>query len=314
MNCEVATLIPVSTAMRTLTTHQYIHLPGQELLDRATADPRFDCFFDPDPVPSAEEALVRPVLLTAEAPRRILWGFRYRSLWHEPGAVFPCLAVDAPSPTEAVCLALTAEHRAGVYSLKEIDAILSVLESFAAVATGDLLDLLDPRSDVRAVRERYRALPPDLATALDQGAIDLRTAEAIPAEWAATLPRLIDPLASLSFSNRRQAVRMAVELLRAGADPEELIAAVTDAAERGTVLPVLRSRRYPTLTDLQRRVSTLRREALGGTGVQLKEPPNFEGGRFELSFTFASSEEFRRRVAAAAAVEELVDELMDLLF
>ena len=314
MNREVATLTSVSKGMRTSTTHQHIHLSGQELLQRATADPGFDCFCDPVPLPTAEEALVRPVLLPMEAPQRILWGFRYRALWEVQSTVFPCIAIGEPTPAEAVRLALTAEHRAGAYRPGEIDAILSLIESSGAAADRDILGLLDPRSDVRAVRDRYRALPRTLAVALDQGALDLRTAEAIPAEWAGAVPRLLAPLSSLSFSNRRLAVRMAVELLRAGADLDELITAVTDAAQRDAVLSTLRSRRYPTLADLERRVATLRRQVLGGTGVQLREPPNFEGDRFELSFTFASSGEFRRRLAAAAAVEEVVDELMDLLF
>jgi hypothetical protein len=175
------------------------------------------------------------------------------------------------------------------------------------------VDLLSVEADPWQVVERYRALPAVLADAVDRNLIDLRTAEAIPGDLAISAGRLIPLLSALSYSNRRQALRMAVELLRGGAVLEELVQEISRLSPK-EVIPVLRHRRYPVLTDLERRFDSVRRGALSGTGVTLAPPNNFEGDRFQISFTFRNGTELRSRIDATRRLEDNMDELLDLLF
>lgn len=295
---------------------------GDTLEAWAASDSTFDLFFEhaAQPVPAEEMIRLRPAIVSAE--RRLLWGFQYRPVWNNsPKTEFPALVVGEAQGdrcsaivTEVRCT-LSAENRRGEYRLSELDRIRHVLEGADLVESGwrGITDLLSDKADPWPQIERFRSLSAVLAEPVDQDLIDLRTAEAIPGEWAETAGRFLPLLTDLSYSNRRQALRMVVELLRGGIDGDELVHEVSQLS-RQEVLPALRRRRYPALTDLERRLDAVRRRALSGTGVALVPPNNFEGDRFQVSFAFRTGAELRSRLSAAGRLEDNIDELLDLLF
>ncbi len=98
----------------------------------------------------------------------------------------------------------------------------------------------------------------------------------------------------------------------AGRRPHEAAGAASADPARDP-LSALRRRRYPTLSGLEARFEAIAGRALSGSGVRLSPPPNFEGSRFTVEFTFDSRRELEKRVEALSALEDEVDELSRLL-
>ncbi|MDR3200105.1 MAG: hypothetical protein LBT68_01490 [Spirochaetales bacterium] len=155
-------------------------------------------------------------------------------------------------------------------------------------------------------------LRPDLRRLIEKGKIDLKTAgfaREIPEEFLAEFEAV---LADLSFSNTRIFLRRLREVL-AEKTPEEqsgikerLLAASDPAAE-------LKAVRMPELTDMEKRFTEIYSRLLRGTGVHLKAPPYFEGGRFSVDFSFDSPTELRRKIRALEKLAAEGDELYELL-
>ena len=297
---------------------------GDLLRAWAEGDSTFDLFHRPhsECVDALREmAWIRPVIVTGE--RTVVWGFHYRRVWQEfPSVEFPVLVRGTATGHErsmttvdALRWALTAEYRAGEYRLSELHRVRSLVEREGDVSASwnNLVLLLTGENDPWPVIQRFRALPAPLADAVDNGTIDLRTAEAVPGEYADEVGRFVPLVAPLSVSNRRQAIRMVAELLRGGLDASALAQALSRVSPHA-IIEELRHRRYPILSDLEARLKTIQRESLSGTGVALAAPNNFEGDRFHVSFTFRTGSELRARLRAAERLEEHLDELLDLLF
>jgi hypothetical protein len=288
------------------------HLPGHTLLEWAETNRTYDLFHPPATGQTRQDALVRPVIIGAAG--EIVWGFRYRELWDaDPNTTFPVLEVDRDGC--AVQVALVAENRPGGYRLSELSRIRSLLEGSDA---GEerwraLLPRLGDDTDPTVLVERFRVLHPGIAREVDAGQIDLRTAEAIPTELAGAAETILPLFRSLSFSNRRQALRMSVELLRSNVSVGTIVEGL-EAVPATEVVRWLRERRYPTLTAMERRLSEVRSRTLRGTGVEIHPPVAFEGDRYEIRFSFRSLAELRARTAATLRLEDEIDELMDLLF
>ncbi|MEX2442924.1 MAG: hypothetical protein WD492_04940 [Alkalispirochaeta sp.] len=297
---------------------------GSAIQTWADGDATFDLFQRlpaDNSLSPVEMAWMRPAIATAEGV--LVWGFHYRPIWRmHPTAEFPVLILTdatngerSPASLSVLQCALAAENRPGAYRLSELERVRSLVEDIGIVGSmwEELSPLLSVEADPWPLIERFRALPPVPAEAVDEGLIDLRTAEAIPREYAASAGRCIPVIRTLSFSNRRHALRMVVELLRGGADVEQLVQEMLHMA-REEVIPFLRRRRYPILTDLECRFETIRRSALSGTGVTLTAPNNFEGDRFQVSFSFRNGTELHSRLNAAGRLEGRMDELLALLF
>ena len=282
---------------------------------------------------SPMDAFLRPAVVADDG--RLIWGERYEPLWRAwPGTMYPVVDAGAVTAREALSLALQAENRCDAYRLSETARVVAVCDMIDADADADadtevgagdsgparesswnaIAPLVSSTTDVRPVAERFRALPATIRSALDDGIIDMRTAEAIPAELDHTVGSVLTHLRALSFSNRRAALRMVVELLRRDPDQtEELLSWLADTTPRDIVDGLTR-RRYPTMTTLQDRLQAAKRRALAGTGVELKAPANFEGDRYTVTFQFKTREELLRRIDAIGGLKDEMDELLDLLF
>ncbi|MFP4211026.1 MAG: hypothetical protein ACLFR8_07280 [Alkalispirochaeta sp.] len=303
-------------------------------------DGRFDLFADDAVSVSDTAPFVRPAIVSGT---RVVWGFRYRTVLPRPGGTdLPVLrVVDDATPAvsgrragserhtgaaapggvepvtevDLIMLALTAEGRAGSYRWSEIDAVVGLVES----GTGEegvprtIRNALDPDRDVLEVLARYRRLPAPLRDALDAGAIDIRTAEAIPEELLSRLPALLDGVSNCTFSERRQAIRIIVDLIRRGdRSPDDLLAFLRSDHEGG-LLPALRRLRYPEISRLDDAIASFRNRYTRGTGIVVAFPEHYEGDHLSVSFRIRSSRELANRIAALRRMEEGVDELLGLL-
>jgi len=286
----------------------------QTILER---DRRFDLFADAAVSGIPGGPFVRPAILWGD---NAVWGFRYRSVL--PGLAgddLPVLRVPDEGETSLsglTELALAAEGRGGSYRWSEIDRVVALVESDPTCDTGVLEGVrhaLDPVRDVLEMLARYRRLPEALRDPLDTGTIDIRTAEAVPADLLPRMQALLAGTAGLTFSERRQAIRIIVDLLRRGDHSAEDAIALVEAHRGADLLPVLRRIRYPGMTGLDDAIARFRGRYTQGTGISVSYPENYEGDAVTVSFRLRSSKELEGRIAALRRMEDGIDELLGLL-
>lgn len=323
---------------------------------------RFDVFVDPDDA-SALDALAETVARglhpplpvsadaggndhTAVGADTVMWGWPIiREAKRQGLQQLPVAPLDV-SNREAVHLMLRLEGRTGRYSWREVAALRRLCRDLAVEIDEELSRQVTGDAAFSVKAERFGALPAALQGALQEALIDLRTAESL-AHYAsgdpATLQRILDATRSISFSRRRQVLRLALENARretagreardreagpppsaatsarsaqtpAGTDLGDVLAEmVHEAAAAPDPVDALMRRRYPKLTALSDRFESIRTEVLNGTGVRLTPPPYFEGDRFEVAFSFATAEELARKLAALDSLKARTGELQDLL-
>jgi hypothetical protein len=289
-------------------------------LSELAALPRRFSFFDSAPrVPAAALArgLCPPLLVSGAA---LVWGGGLLdAALGLPSAGSLSLPVDLLelSPQEELLAALAREGRCGAYSPEESFAVARE----AIAATGNDDEFLEEVSllvlgsgGLFALLQRLEALPKGRRALVEAGLVDLKTAErarSLPEEAAAAFPVLA---ASLSASGRRLALGWLDDICLheglSGAAAAVLISEVTSASEP---LAALRARRYPELSAMEGDFARIAKESLGGSGLKLEAPPNFEGSGFGLSFQFSSKAELERRLASAGRLTERADELLSLL-
>jgi hypothetical protein len=253
-------------------------------------------------------------------------------------------------PREAVLLMLELERacRHEELSLHELAAVADICGFLGVEVDHEISRAASGDGAMAAKVERFQALPQLLRNELDAGRVDLRTVEQL-AEYAADeAANAVARTGGLSFSRRRQLLRVAVETLRrerrqaddaggsgkvdpsvaggsAAASPPDgggspvaggspsLLELIDEALSQPDPVAALSRRRYPSLTELSDRLERIRSETIEKSGVELSEPPYFEGERYSVSFTFAGSEELDRRIAALERLKSRTRELQDLL-
>ena len=270
-----------------------------------------------------EQLMVRPPILgPAEGGTyRVVWGFRYRSFVAELAArrdspMLPVLSVVGSVDTEEmVKLALRAEDRRGRYGWDEIDRVCTVVAAGTdAIGISDgIRDALDSRHDISDLLDRYRNLAPVLQDALNGESIDIRTAELIPDTLIPRWPRLETLTKDVSFSERRQILRFLADFVRAGVtSPDEIFEELAGRTGRDA-LQELRRLRYPTVTDLETRLTEFRNQFTRGRGITVDFPANYEGDYLGVSFRITSDRELTRRIGELQKMEGHVDKLVGLL-
>jgi hypothetical protein len=271
-------------------------------------------FYPPLPLAADREDL-------PDALRTLLWGWGVLARLAAAGISEVRLSGFGGSAREAVLLMLALEDRAGGYSLEEQRRLLELCDACGVEPDGPVDVLLTGGPPFAPVARRYAALPPVLREMVNAGELELKSAERLSAYpgAAAALRRVT---AGLSFSNRRRFATMLWEIAQrdelSDAQTAELAREAGAAGGSGEETPggavdALRRRRYPTLTSLEERFGRITDRALGGTGVELTPPANFEGGRFTVSFSFASAQELDARRRALSRLEDELDELFQLL-
>ena len=138
---------------------------------------------------------------------------------------------------------------------------------------------------------------PDLRRLVRNGKIDLATtrrALAIPPEIFGRFEAVLE---ELSFSQARIFLTQLGEAL-AGKSPEEARALAQRILAARRPEEELAAIRMPELTEMEKSFGEITGRLLRGTGVSLKAPPCFEGGRFTVEFGFASAQELTRKIRA----------------
>lgn len=300
---------------------EYRHL--SELLQTA---PRFRIFRSTSRISEARlrQGLHPPIPLWTSSPTApvVIWGWQLIDRAAELGMEeLPTLSIEGDAP-RALAMALDLEDRPGEYSWRELAAIHALCEELGVQVDPELSrKITGDGGFVRKVR-RFRALPDSLQEPLADGVIDLRSAEYCARHLPAPEAGVFSLLGSLSFSRRRQLLRLAVDILRReerdaasgdGVPGGRLRALLEEALAGDDPLEALSRLRYPELTRLQQRFDGIRRETLGGSGVELSPPRYFEGERFQVQFSFSGEEELARRIEALGRLRERSGELQDLL-
>ncbi len=287
-----------------------------------------------------------PLPVAADTSGTVVWGWPIIREAKRQGLRQLSVAPIEVSNRETVHLALRLENRAGGYSWREVAAIRRLCRDLAVEIDEELSRQVTGDAAFAVKAERFTALPPVLQEALQGALVDLRTAESLahylPGDTA-TLQRVLDATRGISFSRRRQVLRLAIENARreaagretargeaaardstaapesstetpGGADLGDTVAEmVREAAAASDPVDALMRRRYPKLTALSDRFESIRNEVLEGTGIRLTPPPYFEGDRFEVTFSFATADEFGRKLAALDTLKARTGELQDLL-
>ena len=302
---------------------------ANELLRWMRVDRTFDFFRPPDSGGAVDYLYLRPAVVWND---RVVWGFHYEEILNVQAAALQLVPVLNITPDEqvpvdgedvqvkAVRCALDAEARAGDYRWSEIDRVVSYLERVLSPNVAGypvptpIRSAIDPARDVLELLRRYRRLAEPLRAALDARQIDIRTAETVPDRLVSTVPALLTALETLSFSDRRQVLRLVVELWRGGDVDVADILATAELHERNDILERLRRLRYPVVSDIDTAMAEFRDRYTRGTGVDVAFPRNYEGEFLNISFRVRSRAELERRISALERMKEEVNDLVGLLF
>jgi hypothetical protein len=288
------------------------------LPDLAALPRRLELFNVPPalPIEAMESGLCPPLLVSRGA---LVWGHGIVDAARGDGSI--SLPVDelALEPGRELLAALVREGRTGRYEASEEWAIareaarLSDPEGRGAYLDSVSLLLRGDRA-LGGLLARLAALSPCRARAVESGLLDLKTAERCRSLPEACAEAFLGIAPRLSASERRIAFGFLDDIFLSGRlDAGEVTAAIGDAGKEEKPLEPLRRLRYPELASMEAAFGAIAARELGGSGVRLEAPRNFEGSGFALSFEFTSRESLARRLAAAAKLEGDCDELFSLL-
>jgi hypothetical protein len=259
----------------------------------------------------------------------LIWGFAIlreaRRLHLERLA---CLVFPSCSRREMLALALKMENRSGSFTWLEKEKMLrflggpgEALQPGRPLPAGlseqlaGLSPLIEGHPDPFLAQKigSFMALPPQAGNLVAAGQVDLKTAtraQELPAEVFTMLGG-----ASLTFSQRRQILNELLEVRRKQAlSAQAVTAVVAKALKEDRPADAVHRLRFPALSALKQRFCELRGEILGGSGVRLEAPPDFEGDSFNVEFSFNSPKSLRRKIAGLSALGQRSNELFDLLY
>ncbi len=281
----------------------------------------------------------------------LIWGFAILREAHRLHlGRLACQLLPSCSRREMLALALKMENRPGSFTWFEKEKMLRFLggpdgregrpdsreggpAGTAAAARSDALQpgrplpagpgeqlaelspLIEGRADPLLAQRigAFTALPPQARILVAAGQADLKTAtrvQELPAEVFTMLEG-----APLTFSQSRQLLNELLEVRRKQAlSPQAVSALVERALKEERPADAVHRLRFPALSALHQRFSDLRRELLGGSGIRLTPPPDFEGDSFTVEFSFNSPKSLKRKMTGLRALGQRSDELFELLY
>jgi hypothetical protein len=274
----------------------------------------FDRKRDPDP------GLIRSGLYTPlpVSGHFLIHGFHLLEKAKELG-IDGLSVVELPSieKQELLALCLSCEARAGNYTWPEVERMVDFLEDENTLDK-KLVTLIrghdDPHFNERI--KTYRGFSPLLKQLVGNNILDFKTAQ--------SLGGLPDPVFSWFLCNRDNKkftfsqVRIFLisldEVARRDCLQEaEIIRICDECLSEKNPVEAIKKRRFPELSGLYKRLKDIAGETVKGTGIQLKEPPYFEGDSFEVRFSFRSRRQLIKRINVLEQLKERADELFELL-
>ncbi len=302
--------------------------PPGELLDILKQDACFDLFNPPEKESEPGQLIVRPPILESDGSFRMIWGFHYRTILQGMVAhpvpmgvqtvnevsLLPVILVTVATPEELLSAALLAEGRRNDYRWDEIDRIFRMAgEIDESGGASTIYHAVDDRRDVSELLTRYRRLPGVLQKPLSDGLIDIRTAELVPETLLSRWSQLFGLTEGVSFSERRQIIRLVADFVRSGRMRAEDVPAEFSGMSGSGILGMLRRRRYPTALRLDEELQSFRNRHLRGKGITVSFPANYEGDYLEFAFRARSGRELQQHIRSLQTVEAQVNELVELL-
>lgn len=248
-------------------------------------------------------------------PGRLIWGGPLLRRAAQLGVDrLPVHDVAVAGSRDALFLALDLEARTGEYSWEEREAIYRYAVEQEIEIDVELSQLVTGDGSFADAITRYLRLSPRWQRAVEDGSVDIRTAEACGSLPAAVLAEVSAAPQRLSFSNRRRLLGWLTEIC--GRDGLHEAAAVDLARQvmRGDdPVEAARLLRYPRLSTMESRFRDLERELTTGVPVSLVAPQGFEGAGFEVQLRLRSVRDIDRAMDALRRIQERGDELFDLL-
>lgn len=242
----------------------------------------------------------------------LVWGFAILREARRAGLqVLP--VEDVPQSKRLLC-ALKLEDRSGHYTPEEQVSIFKLaLELGAAEDPQQISAAVTGKRGFFQKMERISKLPDYIASGVNNGRLDIGTAERI-----AGLPEAACKNATssntLSFSQVRHFLMYLDEIRRRdGLGAKETVALADELLAAEDPVDAISMIRNPMLAELRRKFERVKDRYTEHTGIQLTAPANFEGDSFNVSFSFSTRLEFVRKMRKLEKLEEGCGELEELL-
>ena len=216
---------------------------------------------------------------------------------------------------ENLVTALKAENRTDSYSWFEKEKILNfVADKNIDRENKSLLELIQHEGSFIPNTEKFKKLKTIIKNIVGSGILDLKTASRLEIFDDEIIERTAVIIKDFSFSRKRLFVNYMVELYKKGNSIRSDVISVLEKAEISeNPFEYAASVRYPELKKLEKDFSVYTEKYLKGSGIQLKSPPNFEGGSYNVQFSFKSQKQLGRIIDRLEKVRETSDEIFRLL-
>lgn len=262
-----------------------------------------------------QEAAVTSDPDSQPADERVLWG---GPLLRRAAALgvsrLPVQEVAIADSRDGLLVALDLEARAGEYTWGEREAIYRYAVDHGIEIDAELSRLVSGDGSFRDSIGRYLRLSPRWQRAVEDGSVDVRTAEACGSLPAAALAAVTEAPTGLSFSNRRRLLGWLTEICGRDALHEGAAAELAQQVMRAAnPVETARLLRYPRLSAMEARFRDLERELTTGVPVAIAAPEGFEGAGFEVQLRLRSARDIERAMETLRRIQDRGDELFDLL-
>ncbi len=226
----------------------------------------------------------------------------------------PVQEVDVADSRDALFLALDLEARAGEYTWDEREAIYRFALEHEITIDTELSQLVTGDGSFADAMMRYLRLAPRWQRAVEDGSVDIRTAEACGSLPAPALAEVSGAPVQLSFSNRRRLLSWLTEICgRDGLHESAAVELARQVMRADDPVEATRLLRYPRLSAMESRFRDLERELTSGVPLSLAAPQGFEGPGFEMQLRLRSASDIDRAIDALRRIQDRGDELFDLL-
>ena len=212
---------------------------------------------------------------------------------------------------------LRCESRPGHYSWPE-KARITALYSPEELRDQTIIKLIEGHDDPYFYKKigAYNNFTPSLKTLVDKEILDFKTAVKIRDLPDNVFSALLDWKKNKkpSFSTIRIFSTNLYEISqRDHIDKSAIIKLCRELLSEKNPEKAVKKVRNPELTGLYERLNRVREQVLKTTGVELKEPPYFEGDSFEVRFCFNTKKQLEKKIQALNGLKERTDELFELL-
>jgi len=261
-----------------------------------------------------EKGIYPPLPIYADS---LIWGYSIiRTAEKEGIEELLCVQVPVDNPVEQLKIALKLENRCGNYSWAEKVKILQYLNSLDASREAfHISRYIENNNDSSWIKKAkiYQSLPENLKTLAENGHIDFKTASLVK-ELDDSIFLYLEENSYFSFTETRLFLTYFFEIIKRDnvdtAGTKELFHSLLSS---NNPLEELKKIRFPGLTQMEKKYNTLHKKYIAKEGFRMTHPSYFEGDSFSISFSFNSSENFKKKIKKLKNIQDHIDEFFSLL-